>query len=159
MEGPLNGSLNLNSDGSFSYVPEIGYIGFDRFNYSVTDGEGSGFASVTLEMVGVENQPPVSIADSYNVFVNESLATISEEGVLSNDSDPEFATITATLQDDVSNGVLSLDVDGSFAYTPSQDFEGLDSFTYIASDGINTCLLYTSPSPRDQRGSRMPSSA
>ena len=25
--------------------------------------------------------------------------------------------------------------------------------------GINGCLLYTSPSPRDQRGSRMPSSA
>ena len=25
--------------------------------------------------------------------------------------------------------------------------------------GNNTCLLYTSPSPRDQRGSRMPSSA
>ena len=24
---------------------------------------------------------------------------------------------------------------------------------------IRTCLLYTSPSPRDQRGSRMPSSA
>ena len=24
---------------------------------------------------------------------------------------------------------------------------------------IQTCLLYTSPSPRDQRGSRMPSSA
>ena len=24
---------------------------------------------------------------------------------------------------------------------------------------MNTCLLYTSPSPRDQRGSRMPSSA
>ena len=26
-------------------------------------------------------------------------------------------------------------------------------------DIINSCLLYTSPSPRDQRGSRMPSSA
>ena len=25
--------------------------------------------------------------------------------------------------------------------------------------GANACLLYTSPSPRDQRGSRMPSSA
>ena len=25
--------------------------------------------------------------------------------------------------------------------------------------GANSCLLYTSPSPRDQRGSRMPSSA
>ena len=28
-----------------------------------------------------------------------------------------------------------------------------------ASKGRNICLLYTSPSPRDQRGSRMPSSA
>ena len=26
-------------------------------------------------------------------------------------------------------------------------------------DSMNSCLLYTSPSPRDQRGSRMPSSA
>ena len=26
-------------------------------------------------------------------------------------------------------------------------------------DHFNDCLLYTSPSPRDQRGSRMPSSA
>ena len=30
------------------------------------------------------------------------------------------------------------------------------TFTFLA---WTTCLLYTSPSPRDQRGSRMPSSA
>ena len=29
----------------------------------------------------------------------------------------------------------------------------------IFSSTANSCLLYTSPSPRDQRGSRMPSSA
>ena len=29
----------------------------------------------------------------------------------------------------------------------------------IGSDGINSCLLYTSPSPRDYAASRMPSSA
>ena len=32
-------------------------------------------------------------------------------------------------------------------------------FAYDDADGVGTCLLYTSPSPRDQRGSRMPSSA
>ena len=32
-----------------------------------------------------------------------------------------------------------------------------DEFTFTA--WVNDCLLYTSPSPRDQRGSRMPSSA
>ena len=29
----------------------------------------------------------------------------------------------------------------------------------IQPDAVSPCLLYTSPSPRDQRGSRMPSSA
>ena len=29
----------------------------------------------------------------------------------------------------------------------------------LSQHGVNICLLYTSPSPRDQRGSRMPSSA
>ena len=33
--------------------------------------------------------------------------------------------------------------------------------TFVAAthDPLRICLLYTSPSPRDQRGSRMPSSA
>ena len=31
--------------------------------------------------------------------------------------------------------------------------------TYYLCGCFRTCLLYTSPSPRDQRGSRMPSSA
>ena len=35
----------------------------------------------------------------------------------------------------------------------------LDGNLDLAVAGRNSCLLYTSPSPRDQRGSRMPSSA
>ena len=35
----------------------------------------------------------------------------------------------------------------------------LDEITGGSPYGATTCLLYTSPSPRDQRGSRMPSSA
>ena len=38
-------------------------------------------------------------------------------------------------------------------YMPTIDF------THPAYDDVCRCLLYTSPSPRDQRGSRMPSSA
>ena len=36
---------------------------------------------------------------------------------------------------------------------------GADIHYTYKNDGISACLLYTSPSPRDQRGSRMPSSA
>ena len=35
----------------------------------------------------------------------------------------------------------------------------VDSVVTSTASSSNTCLLYTSPSPRDQRGSRMPSSA
>ena len=35
--------------------------------------------------------------------------------------------------------------------------QGVDELVFLGDAG--GCLLYTSPSPRDQRGSRMPSSA
>ena len=38
-------------------------------------------------------------------------------------------------------------------------FEEITQFIVKYGNAITTCLLYTSPSPRDQRGSRMPSSA
>ena len=34
-----------------------------------------------------------------------------------------------------------------------------DDYTKLAADIDDTCLLYTSPSPRDRQKSRMPSSA
>ena len=41
-----------------------------------------------------------------------------------------------------------------------QDLKNDETALVVAHDAVNkTCLLYTSPSPRDQRGSRMPSSA
>ena len=38
-------------------------------------------------------------------------------------------------------------------------FEGKLANDEIEIEEVKNCLLYTSPSPRDQRGSRMPSSA
>ena len=43
-----------------------------------------------------------------------------------------------------------------------KDLEEMVALTLEAVEAVDlttTCLLYTSPSPRDQRGSRMPSSA
>ena len=40
-----------------------------------------------------------------------------------------------------------------------KQIRGLTQASLNAQDGISACLLYTSPSPRDQNRSRMPSSA
>ena len=42
---------------------------------------------------------------------------------------------------------------------PSGEYQLTKSDDYVIHSYRKTCLLYTSPSPRDQRGSRMPSSA
>ena len=75
----------------------------------------------------------------------------------------EGHTVHATKEEAMEETLKMLDVYAHFAEnslampvikgekTPDERFPGAVS-TY-------TCLLYTSPSPRDQRGSRMPSSA
>ena len=53
-------------------------------------------------------------------------------------------------------GVLATVVSNEQAIIANTD---LDVSLTVFADGSYSCLLYTSPSPRDQRGSRMPSSA
>ncbi len=49
---PTNGSLTLNADGSFTYSPDLGFIGTDSFTYKATDGLlDSSPAVVTVDVV------------------------------------------------------------------------------------------------------------
>ena len=59
---------------------------------------------------------------------------VDAPGVLANDvtaGDP----LTAVKDSDPTNGALALDTDGSFVYTPTQNWNGVDSFTYHANNG------------------------
>ena len=58
--------------------------------------------------------------------------------------------------DEAGSGATNLTIKGE-AIDNAPTFTG--SNFNISSRNTTTCLLYTSPSPRDQRGSRMPSSA
>ena len=64
------------------------------------------------------------------------------------------------------SGWANLDRLNSFAFSLDMNIdefnECMDSSKYkkrVKANYDEACLLYTSPSPRDQRGSRMPSSA
>jgi uncharacterized delta-60 repeat protein len=50
-----NGTLVLNSDGSFTYTPNAGYIGPDSFVYTATNSNGSADATVSLNVTAVPN--------------------------------------------------------------------------------------------------------
>jgi hypothetical protein len=51
LESPQHGTLTLSPDGSFTYAPDAGYSGTDRFTYAASDGTStSAPAAVTIEV-------------------------------------------------------------------------------------------------------------
>lgn len=138
-----HGSLSLNSNGSFSYLPAPNFNGTDWFTYQAHDVQDlSAVVTVTL-IILPDNDLPVAAADAYTTTEDVPLV-ISAPGVLANDSDPiENSPLTAVLETDVSNGSLTLNSNGSFTYTPAENFNGTDSFTYQANDGQDLSNLVT----------------
>jgi hypothetical protein len=92
------------------------------------------------------NQAPAAVndpspGDEANYTIQTGAGTLSvsaANGVLKNDTDPENDPLTAQKVSDPANGVLTLNGDGSFDYTPNPGFTGADTFTYQASDGQAT---------------------
>ncbi|GHA37159.1 hypothetical protein GCM10007103_18130 [Salinimicrobium marinum] len=82
-----------------------------------------------------ENTPPQARQDSYFTQVNVPLNVPEEEGLLLNDSDIDDDELEVRLISDVSYGTLTLASDGSFTYTPNEDYVGQDTFLYKVFDG------------------------
>lgn len=133
--GTLGGTIVV-SDTSVSvlYTPEENYSGPDSFQFTVSDGAGSDTGTVTIDVTAV-NDAPLAEDDAYTVEEDGVLEVTADVGVLANDTDVEDSTLTAVVEVDVEHGTLVLEADGSFTYTPDADFSGIDTFTYLASDG------------------------
>jgi hypothetical protein len=52
-------------------------------------------------------------------------------------------TLTAVLDTGPISGTLTLNLDGSFQYTPNTDFYGTDTFSYVANDSFVTSNVAT----------------
>ncbi len=135
VSGPVNGSLSLNSDGSFTYVHDDSETTSDAFVYMVSDGVGgTATATVSLAVTPVDD-PPLAATDTFESTPGQPLSILPMEGVLGNDVDIDSASLTAVVVDTTSFGTLSLNPDGSFDYVPLAGFVGTDSFTYVVDDG------------------------
>lgn len=137
VSGPAHGSLTLNADGSFSYTPEANYNGSDSFTYTASDGQGGAAEATVSITVTPENDSPLAVADGYTT-TEDTVFSIGSLGLLSNDSDVDGDTLTAALVSGPANGSVVVNADGSFEYTPNQNFHGEDAFVYSVSDGTLT---------------------
>ncbi|MEG3166561.1 Ig-like domain-containing protein, partial [Sphingomonas sp. PB2P19] len=147
--GPSHGTLQLASNGSFTYVPDVDFAGTDSFTYSASDGSASAGAKVTITVAAKPNTAPVAMADNAGSVEAGALLT---GNVLTNDKDANGDALTAKLINGPAHGTLKLLADGSFVYTANNGYSGADSFTYSASDGkaADTALVsinVTAPPP------------
>jgi endoglucanase len=89
---------------------------------------------------------PVAVTDLYT---NTGTLTVnSNNGVLANDFDTNLGlsgiSLSATLVAGPTNGLLDLNADGSFTYTPNGGFSGMDTFRYRVFDGyVNSANIAT----------------
>ena len=144
-----HGSLTLNPNGSFTYVPSSGFFGTDSFTYR--DSDGLALSNVATVNINV-HAPPVAVNDSY-VMVQGQTLTVAAPGVMTNDSASGGGTLVALLVTGTGHGTLTLNSDGSFSYTPTPTFSGTDTFTYRVNDGTAnsnvatvTITVHTPPS-------------
>ncbi|MGV0795300.1 cadherin-like domain-containing protein, partial [Mycolicibacterium sp. XJ1819] len=118
VDGPANGTLELNADGSFTYTPNQDFYGTDTFTYMANDGELDGnTATVTITVNPVNDEAPIAADDAYAVD-EDGVLTVTGPGVLANDTDFDNDDLTAILVDGPANGTLTLNPDGSLTYTP-----------------------------------------
>ncbi|MFQ6029903.1 MAG: tandem-95 repeat protein, partial [Dehalococcoidia bacterium] len=127
---PVNGVLSGTAP-NLTYTPDPAYNGLDSFTFQVNDGVGgSNIATVDITVFEA-NDPPV--ADDQALATDEDVAlgiTLTATDV---DLPPQ--TLTYSVMTPPSNGTLS-GTAPNLTYTPNQDFNGADSFTFQANDGI-----------------------
>jgi len=138
---PVHGTVALSANGRFVYTPTLDFNGVDTFTYRAYDGlEYSNEANVTITVTA--NFAPVAADDAFHTFRNQALS-VNAPGVLDNDEDADGDPLTAVLASEPATGTVTLAADGSFVYTPTAGFAGVDMFTYRAYDGLNYSIVAT----------------
>ncbi|SOB91611.1 VCBS repeat-containing protein [Rhodobacter sp. JA431] len=124
--GPSRGTLTLQADGSFDYVPYAGFSGTDSFTYTVSDGFSVVRATAVVTISATATPPTV---------INET-GTTDEDAALSgrlDAFDPNGGTLAFALAAGgaPTHGTVEVSADGHYRYTPDADFDGEDGFTFV----------------------------
>ncbi|MDG2746645.1 tandem-95 repeat protein [Vibrio parahaemolyticus] len=128
--GPKNGTVIVNNDGTVTYTPNDNYVGKDTFTYIVTSGGVSESTTVEVNVTPV-NDAPVAKND-ISTTQEDTAVTID---VLSNDTDVDgdkLSIQSATVPE--AQGKVEI-VDGKLVFTPAENFNGQAEITYTVTDG------------------------
>jgi len=144
--GPSNGSLTLNSDGSFTYDPNTNYNGSDSFEYEASDGDGGTVqATVDLTIDSVNDAP--TLANNAGLTVTEGSASTITQSLLettdeeSDPSDLQYTVDTAPANGTLDNGGTALSAGDTF--TQADIDNGEITYTHDGSETTSDSVDFT----------------
>lgn len=124
--GPQHGTATVATNGEFDYTPAPGFSGTDTVTYQVTDAAGrTSTATVTITV------KPVAVDDAATTPNGTTVTTPASAGLLANDLG---TGLRVTDHGTPAHGVVTVDADGSWSYTPDAGTSGTDSFEYQVTD-------------------------
>ncbi|OZG74355.1 hypothetical protein BTA51_04910 [Hahella sp. CCB-MM4] len=132
---PTNGVLSGEAP-ALIYMPNANFHGKDAFVFTVSDGqEQSQQATISIAVTPV-NDPPT--AQSLTLALDED----SSADVVLQGADIDGDSLTFVVVDAPAHGTLSGEVP-NLSYQPQENFNGLDSFTYLVNDGTQDSTIVT----------------
>lgn len=100
-------------------------------------GETGSLTGWAMELfTGRCNRAPLPADDAYQASETVGVTVPAAQGVLVNDSDPDFDPLTAGPDDEPMHGTLTRSADGGFSYVPDPRYRGPDTFSYAAQDAF-----------------------
>jgi hypothetical protein len=144
LAGPTHGTLTLNANGTFSYVPSGIGTTADSFTYcangSVTAGVCSSgkTATVTLGKAAIEAASGITMANSSYTSNMATYLSIKSPGILSGDKDALGYPLTVLASSIVKSGGLTVTVDPNGGFNASGTAGTSYTFTYKAQNSQGT---------------------
>ena len=142
--GVANGTLTLNADGSFNYLPTSGFSGADGFSYLLSDLAGqTDTAVVDISVVPVNDPPFFTSTPGDETVIRNTLTPNGvgvNFGVADPDGDPLTVTATSNNQSVVPDATLNPTCAAgscSLGFTPSPDESADVLITLTVGDGMD----------------------
>ncbi|MGF1851013.1 tandem-95 repeat protein [Vibrio satsumensis] len=136
-----DGVLTDNGDGTYSFAPNENFNGDVNFSFNVSDGTDTVTANIDVSVMP-ENDPPVAGSTSYTVHEDNSI-TISNEQLLANSSDIEGEVAIDSVTYSGSDGVLEINGNGTYTFSPNENFNGEVSLDVVVVDEDDAAVSTT----------------
>ncbi|WP_183845845.1 cadherin-like domain-containing protein, partial [Rhizobium etli] len=131
-----HGALVDNNDGSWTFTPDANYNGPVSLSYTVTDGNGGSVPATQSFTLDAVNDAPVlsGTAATLAAGSEDTPYTISTADLLAGFTDVDGDQLSVSGLT-ANHGALVDNNDGTWTFTPAENYNGPVSLSYSVTDG------------------------